>query len=240
MRRKHKDRELLGDTSGRDLSWSQAVGMALNRPGLGVMLMVAVTAALVLAGMWNLPTALLLVAALVAAVGLQLASPGFWARLRAIRASPAPVLPETLEFRDQSVAELIGRLRRARQARERAIARSPYPRGRGLGACHWSVAALERQAIVAAARADYVRIALEELPEGGWSAHGEGREAVRRLEARGAALMATLEHLAAVLEGLPARLANLELLRIEEGDRLLGSDPAEAERELAQLDAPTD
>jgi len=212
--------------------------MAMNRPGLGVMLMVAVTSALVLGGMWNRPTALLLLAALVAGVCVQLASPRFWARLRAIRASPAPVLPEALEFRDPSVAELVGRLRRARQARQRAIARSPYQRGQELGACHWPVAELERHAIVVAARAEYVRIALDELPGGGWSAYGEGREAVRQLEERSAALMAALEHLTAVLEGLPAKLANAELLRIAEGDRLLGADPAEAEKELAQLTMP--
>jgi hypothetical protein len=240
MRLKQRERELMGDTSCRDISWSQAVGMAMNRPGLGVMLMIAVTAALVLAGMWNLSTALLLVAALLVAIGLQFLSPRFWRRLRAIRANPAPVLPEALEFRDPGVVELIARLRRARHARDRAIAQSPHERWQVLGPCHASLAELERQAIVVAARAEYARTSLDELPEGGWSSHGEGREAVRRLEASAAALMARLEHLAVVLEAVPAKLANVELLRLEESDRLIGSDTTEAEKELAQLDAPAD
>ncbi len=238
MGAKHKARELVGDTSYRDVSWSQAIGMALNRPALGMMLMVAVTAAFVLAGMWRVPTPLSLLAALLAVSGLQLVSPQFWRRLRNIRADPAPVLPEALEFRDPAVAELVGRLRRARQARERALARGPHDGRRGLGACHWSVAELERHAIVAAARAEYVRTSIDELPEGGWSSHGEGREAVRRLEQRGAELMTRLEHLTVVLETLPAKLVNVELLRIEEGDRMLGAGTAEAEQELTQLDAP--
>lgn len=267
MRRKDKDRELMGDTSCRDVSWAQAAGLAMNRAAFGVMLMVAITAALFLAGTCKVPAPLLLLGAVLLAACTQALTPGFWRRLRAIRADPAPVLPEADEFHDPNVAEIARRLRRARQARARAIGGSPYGRRRALDTCHAAVAELERRAIVAAARADFVRNFLGEASDGAESPDSEiarlrsaersaacaeattayqqaetwsvnRRDAVRRLEARSASLMGTLEHLTAILEALPAKLTNVELLEIEEGDRLVGTDVTAAEKELAELEAP--
>jgi hypothetical protein len=212
----------------------------MNRPALGVMLLGATAVAMFVAGIWLLPGLLMLLTAPLAAMSIQLVNPRFWGKLRAIRADPSPVLPETLEFQDPTVVEVVGRLRRARLARDRAVARSPHGRRQALGPCRSSVADLERRAIVTAARAEYVRTFLKEQSEAGASLDGDGREALRRVEARGAALVATLEHLAAILEAVPAKLTDIDLMRIEEDDRLIGTDTADAEKDVAQLGAPQD
>ncbi len=265
--------ELLGDTSKRNPSWMTSFVMAASKLGLfvtvmlGFALVVAVTCLVSHPSASALAMLALVGAALGVAVSVQAASPGFRTRRCAIRRQAAPVLPNPMEFRDASVVGLLNRLGRARQARSRTAARSPYGRFHALSHGQSALAALERRAIVVAARAEYVSLFLADLsepasrldsevarlrsaeveapsPEAG-GAYGqaatwvtERRDVVRRLESRRTTLLATLEHLVAVLESMPAKLADLDLRRIEESDRVLGADADQAETELAQIDAP--
>lgn len=262
-----RNRELMGDTSSRALSWTHAAAAATNKPALGATMLVVLTAVIFIAGVWQVPAALLLVPALLAIVIPQLSSPGFWKRLRANRTDTAPTLPDPLEFRDPMVGALVQRVGRAREVRARVTARSPYGPHHGLAGSQNAVAEIERRAIVVAARAEHVSVFLSELSEASISADSDvirmrsaeqaagsdeastayrraaawsldRRETVRRLEVRRAELIGSLEHLAALLETLPAKVTDLELRRIDEGDRLIGADISDAETALAELDAP--
>ncbi len=260
-----KNRELIGDTSSRTVSWVRAAGMAADPVLLGGALLVAMTLILTVAPLWHVPASTLLLAASLIVACSQLARPAYWKKLRAIREDSTPRLPDALEFRDPSVCALVQRIDRARQARLRAAERSPYGDHHALSGAEAAIGDLERRAIVLAARAEFVsgflaeaadatacpesdaarlRCAQQGAPceEAGiaydraarWSL--ERAEAVHRLEARRAALMGGLEHLAAILDAVPAKATDVELRRLEDGDRLIGCGTTEAETELAQLD----
>lgn len=246
MRRTRRNRELMGDGSCRDMSPARALASATNWFVVGVILSVGV-------------------AAMLFATGLAWAwAP--WFVLGAIVASMFTAVANPLEFRDPVVSGMVIRLTRARQARAKAIADSPFGRHHALATSQHAVADVERRALVAIARAEYARSFLADSPEGvssdgdvsrlrgaeqsapcagavqayrqaaRWSA--ERRAAVRRIEARSAVLIARLEHLLAILESLPTKLVEAELLRIEDADRIIGADIAAAEDELAGLGAP--
>jgi hypothetical protein len=268
MRRKQaKDRELLGDTSSRDVSLGRAVRMATNKLALSVTFLLAFTVAVFVAGVWQIATPLLLASALGAAVLVQIVNPGFWRRLRELRVDPAPVLPDPDEAHDPSVAGLVQRLRRARHTRARAASRSPYGVRHALARSQAAVSELERRAIVLIARAEYVSTFLAELSDAGAPLESEivrlrsaeqgapcveasaayrqasrwsihRRDAVRRLEAKRATLVGALEHVVTMLETMPAKVTDLEMRRMDDCDQLLGLDVVEAEQRLAQLDAP--
>ncbi len=264
-RNERKNRELIGDTSTRAVSWTRAAGMAVDPVLFGGALLVAMTLILTVAPLSHVPAAVLLLAASVVVLCSQAARPAYWKKLRAIREDSTPRLPDPLEFRDPSVCALVQRLDRARQARQRAAEHSPYGAHHALSGSGAAVGELERRAIVVAARAELVSGFLAEAadapacPESdaarlrsaqqaapcaqagtayeraaSWSI--ERADAIHRLEARRATLIGTLEHLAAILDAIPAKATDLELRRLEEGDQLLGVDVTQAETELSQLD----
>lgn len=233
---------------------------------LGTALVVAFTSALFAGDAASLSTVVVVAAGLLVAVSLQIASPGFRHRWRSILANGAPVLPNPFDFRDPHLLGLVQRLDRARRARSAAASASPYGPCHALSRSQVAIAAVEQRAVVVAARAEFVSTSLAELsdcrvqadgdivrlesaeqqalcPESSAAYHGaavwaaERRASVRHLESRRAALVATLEHLVAILESMPAKATDLELRRIEESDRVLNETTVDAEDELAQLDA---
>jgi hypothetical protein len=173
-------------------------------------------------------------------------------------------LPDPLELRDPSVGALVQRIQRARQARLAVAERSPYGEHHALAGTDAAISELERRAIVAAARAEFVSSFLAETSDSSpdseaarlrsaqqgapgvdaeiaydraasWST--DHADAIRRLEARRAALLGSLEHLAAIVEALPAKATDVELRRLGEGDRLIDTETTQVEAELSQLDA---
>lgn len=266
MRRNQRDRELMGDTSCRDVSAARAVGRAVNWGMFGVILLVAFIVALWTTGIPGASLPLFVFGTLIAFLFAAVADPGFWRKLRRFRSDTAPVLPDALSFRDPLVSGLMIRLVRARQARTKAIAESPFGGHHTLVSSQDTVAEVERRALVAMSRAEYARNLLANLPDdlssncevarlreaertassghagaeygkaAGWSA--DGQAAVRRVDRRGAVFIAQGEYLVTILESLPAKMADAELLRIDEADGMIGTDMSEAEDELAELDAP--
>jgi hypothetical protein len=264
-RNERKRRELIGDTSSSQISWLRAAGMATDTVVLGAALLLTLAVMLSVATVWHLSAGMLLLSPLLIVLCSQLSRPAFWKRIREIHADRTPPLPDPLQFRDPMVGALVQRLARARQARSRAREQSPYGAHHALLGSAGAIGELERRAVVIAARAEFVSGFLAEASDGGIPAESEvarlrsseqsarcveasaayGRaaswsvdraESIRRLEARRATLVGTLEHLAAVLEALPAKVTDLELRRIEEGDHLIGVDTTESEMELMRLD----
>lgn len=264
-RNERKNRELIGDTSSRTVSWLCAAAMAADPVLVGGALLVAMTVILTIAPLWHVPPGTLLLSALVIVICSQLARPAYWKKLRALRQDSTPRLPDPLEFRDPSVCALVQRIERARQARLNTAQHSPYGAHHALCASDAAIGELERRAIVVAARAEFVSGFLAEASDATVGADGEAArlrsaeegapcfeaeaaydraaawsldraQAIRRLEGRRAALMGTLEHLAAILDAIPAKATDVELRRLEEGDRLIDTDTTQAEAELFQLD----
>jgi hypothetical protein len=261
--------ELLGDTSNRDPSRTTFFAKAAGKLGLSIIIFLGAALAVAMICLVSAPgtgtLAMLAVAAtaLVAAASAQAASPAFRARMRAIAREAPPVLPSPMELHDCCVVNLLNRIQRARQARDRIAARSPYGERHALSRGRSALAAAERRAIVVAARAEYASASLAALSEcstlegdaarlrsaereaacpeaatayrqaAEWA--GDRQDAIRRLESRRAALVARLEQLVAMLESMPAKSAHLELQRIEQSDDLLGTEIDEAESELAEI-----
>ena len=238
-------RDLVGDTSARELRGVRIIVVAAKKAALSKLGWAAVALAIVLVLSWGMAGLLLIPAAFATSfvVALMAAAAAISGRHQ-WRQRPIE-LPDPLLFSDIAVQSIVRRLHAARARIASAVHEGPRGLQFDLAAVQRSTPAIERRIIVLAARAEYLGcfLATVSVPEitaalNEATTHAakvvnpqsalahrrvvEGNEdhlkTVRQLETEKEQLLATMEYLLGTLEALPAKLTRVQALRLAYSD----------------------